>query len=167
MHALEDEIEAAELESAEPLDVAVAPLDPAYLMYTSGSTGRPKGVIVPHRAIVRLVRDQNYARFAEDEVFLSLAPLAFDASTFEIWGALLNGARVGIVGSTAPSLDDIAEAIRDYKVTTLWLTAGLFHVFVDCKLDALRPLRQLLAGGDVLVARPCQEGACGAARIAG
>lgn len=148
--SLEAEIAAAQSESELDRDVAVAPLDPAYIMYTSGSTGRPKGVVVPHRAIVRLVREQNYARFAPDEVFLSLAPLAFDASTFEIWGALLNGARLGIVGSNAPSLDVIAKAIADYEVTTLWLTAGLFHVFVDCNLEALRPLRQLLAGGDVL-----------------
>jgi len=147
---LEGEIAAAATSSPFEHDAAVDPMAPAYIMYTSGSTGRPKGVVVPHRAIVRLVRDQNYARFAADEVFLSLAPLAFDASTFEIWGALLNGAKLGIVGCTSPSLDAITEAVRAYQVTTLWLTAGLFHVFVDCNLDGLRPLRQLLAGGDVL-----------------
>lgn len=147
---LEQEMDAALQESALDRDAWVDPLAPAYLMYTSGSTGRPKGVIVPHRAIVRLVREQNYARFADNEVFLSLAPLAFDASTFEIWGALLNGARLGIVGKLSPSLDEIAEAIRTYGVTTLWLTAGLFHIFVDCNIEGLRPLRQLLAGGDVL-----------------
>jgi amino acid adenylation domain-containing protein len=148
--SLEGELAASATASPAENDAAVDPMAPAYIMYTSGSTGRPKGVVVPHRAIVRLVRDQNYARFASDEVFLSLAPLAFDASTFEIWGALLNGAKLGIVGCTSPSLDAIAGAIRDYQVTTLWLTAGLFHVFVDCDLDGLRSLRQLLAGGDVL-----------------
>jgi amino acid adenylation domain-containing protein len=147
---LEDELDASRHESALDRDADTAPLAPAYIMYTSGSTGQPKGVIVPHRAIVRLVRGQDYCRFASDEVFLSLAPLAFDACTFEIWGALLNGARLGIVANPAPAIDEIAEAIRRYGVTTLWLTAGLFHVFVDCRLEALEPLRQLLAGGDVL-----------------
>jgi non-ribosomal peptide synthetase component F len=62
------------------------PEDPAYVMYTSGSTGRPKGVVVPHRGISRLVIGQDYCRLGPQEVILHLAPLAFDASTFEIWG---------------------------------------------------------------------------------
>jgi amino acid adenylation domain-containing protein len=129
---------------------AIGPNDLAYVMYTSGSTGHPKGVMIPHRGIVRLVRDNDYASFAQTEVFLHLAPLTFDASTFEIWGALLNGATLAIVDAMQPSLDEIAEAIDRFGVTTMWLTAGLFHLMVDHKLDALRPLRQLLAGGDVL-----------------
>lgn len=124
----------------------------AYVMYTSGSTGRPKGVMIPHRAIARLVIDNDFARFGDDEVFLQQAPLAFDASTFEIWGALLNGGTLAIPGFGRASLDDIARAIRQFNVTTLWLTAGLFHLMVDHRLEALRPLRQLLAGGDVLSA---------------
>src|SRR5205807_6633149 len=57
----------------------------AYVIYTSGSTGRPKGVEVTHQSIVRLVRETNYVKFSREEVFLQLAPIAFDASTFEIW----------------------------------------------------------------------------------
>jgi non-ribosomal peptide synthetase component F len=60
----------------------------AHLLYTSGSTGEPKGVAVVHRGVVRLVRGTGYARFGPDEVFLQAAPTSFDASTFEIWGAL-------------------------------------------------------------------------------
>jgi amino acid adenylation domain-containing protein len=133
-------------------DAAVSADQLAYIMYTSGSTGRPKGVMVPHRAILRLVRDTDYARFADDEVFLQQAPLSFDASTFEIWGALLNGGTLAIPPGGRASLDDIADAIRRFEVTTLWLTAGLFHLMVDHRLEALRSLRQLLAGGDVLSA---------------
>jgi amino acid adenylation domain-containing protein len=124
--------------------------DLAYVMYTSGSMGTPKGVMVSHRAIARLVRDQNYCRFGPDEVFLQLAPISFDASTFEIWGALLNGARLVIMPSGPTALDQIGAAIRRYGVTTLWLTAGLFHLMVDHREKDLASLRQLLAGGDVL-----------------
>ncbi|MCB4769601.1 amino acid adenylation domain-containing protein [Ancylobacter sp. Lp-2] len=141
---------AAEQFSAEPLSERADAGNPAYVMYTSGSTGRPKGVVVPHRAIVRLVRGQSYARFAPDEVVLHLAPLAFDASTFEIWGALLNGARLAVVPGAQPSLDDIVAAISAYGVTTAWFTAGLFHLLVDQRLEGLRPLRQILTGGDVV-----------------
>ncbi|MBV9788832.1 MAG: amino acid adenylation domain-containing protein, partial [Chloroflexi bacterium] len=122
----------------------------AYVMYTSGSTGQPKGIAVPHQAVVRLVQQTNYAQFGPDERVLQLAPLAFDASTFELWGALLNGATLVLYPEARPSLDRLAQAIRTERITTLWLTAGLFHQMVDTHLDALASLRQLLAGGDVL-----------------
>jgi non-ribosomal peptide synthetase component F len=124
--------------------------DLAYVMYTSGSTGRPKGVMVPHRAVLRLAIGNDYATLDETEVLLQLAPLSFDASTFEIWGALLNGGSLAIMAESHPSLDDIAAAITRHSVSTLWLTAGLFNLMVEHRLDGLRPLRQLLAGGDVL-----------------
>jgi non-ribosomal peptide synthetase component F len=73
---------------------AIGPEDLAYVMYTSGSTGRPKGVRIPHRGVVRLVRANDYARFGPEEVFLQFAPISFDASTLDIWGSLLNGARL-------------------------------------------------------------------------
>jgi amino acid adenylation domain-containing protein len=122
----------------------------AYVMYTSGSTGRPKGVMVENRSIVRLVFNTNYCRFGPDEVFLQLAPISFDASTFEIWGALLHGAKLVLMPPQPPSLQEIGDHIRKHRVTTMWLTAGLFHLFVDQRLEDLRPLRQLLAGGDSL-----------------
>ena len=125
----------------------------AYVMYTSGSTGRPKGVMVEHRAIIRLVRNTNYCRFGADEVFLQFAPISFDASTLEIWGPLLNGGRLVIMPPQATSLEDLGRVIREQNVTVLWLTAGLFHLMVEERLEDLRPVRQLLAGGDVLSPR--------------
>ncbi len=140
----------SERSSGDTMSVPLSGDDPAYIMYTSGSTGRPKGVVIPHRGIVRLVIDSDFASLDASETILQLAPLAFDASTLEIWGALLNGGRLVFVAGDNPSLDDIAEVIARKGVTTLWLTAGLFHLMVDQRLDALKPLRQLLAGGDVL-----------------
>ncbi len=81
----------------------VAPVSPAtseslaYVMYTSGSTGRPKGVCVPHYAISRLVRDTNYIGLRPGDRLAHAATLAFDAATFEIWGALLTGAAVVVL----------------------------------------------------------------------
>ena len=122
----------------------------AYLMYTSGSTGTPKGVVVPHRGITRLVCSPDYVNIGADDVFLQLAPISFDASTFEIWGALLNGARLAVMPPGPVSLAQIGEAIRREGVTILWLTGGLFNLMVDERLDDLRPLKQLLVGGEAL-----------------
>ncbi|HEX5872257.1 MAG TPA: non-ribosomal peptide synthetase, partial [Longimicrobium sp.] len=122
----------------------------AYVMYTSGSTGRPKGVAVPHRAVLRLVRGADYARFGADEAWLQLAPVAFDASTLELWGPLLNGGRVAIFPATLPTVEALGGFIARHGVTSAWLTAGLFHQMVDANLPALGGLTQLLAGGDVL-----------------
>ncbi|HEX6864352.1 MAG TPA: AMP-binding protein, partial [Thermoanaerobaculia bacterium] len=122
----------------------------AYVMFTSGSTGRPKGVAVTHRNVVRLVRETGYARFGPEEVFLQLAPVSFDASTLEIWGALLNGGRLVIAPPGPASLAGLGRLVARHGVTTLWLTAGLFHQMVEENLPDLSPVRQLLAGGDVL-----------------
>jgi amino acid adenylation domain-containing protein len=135
-----------------PRQVA-GPTKLAYVMYTSGSTGQPKGVMIEHRGIVRLVRDTNYCHFGSDEIFLQFAPPSFDASTFEVWGALLNGGRLVLMPSETSSLEDLVRAVRQYGVTTLWLTAGLFHLIVEEHPGALKSLRQLLAGGDVLSPR--------------
>jgi amino acid adenylation domain-containing protein len=130
-------------------DVAVTAEHPAFLLFTSGSTGRPKGVILPHRGTVRLVRNNDFISITSDDVFLQAAPVSFDASLLEIWGALLNGGRL-ILMPDGPSLDQIASSVRTKGVTTLWLTAGLFQLMVDEHLDSLKGLRHLLAGGDVL-----------------
>ncbi len=122
----------------------------AYVMYTSGSTGKPKGVAVPHRGIVRLVRNTNYVTLTADDVILACAPVSFDASTFEIWGSLLNGGTLVLYPPVIPEPHEIARMVREYHVTTLWLTAGLFHLMAETQPEGFRGLRQLLAGGDVL-----------------
>ncbi|MET0645248.1 MAG: amino acid adenylation domain-containing protein, partial [Pyrinomonadaceae bacterium] len=122
----------------------------AYLMYTSGSTGEPKGVMVTHRNVLSLVRGANYADLGAREVFLQFAPVSFDASTFEVWGPLLNGGRLVVFPPGTASLGELGEFVERTQVTTLWLTAGLFHQAVDAGLGGLGSVRQLLAGGEAL-----------------
>ncbi len=136
--------------AALPALPALYPEQLAYVLFTSGSTGRPKGVAVTHRNVVRLVRETGYLRFGPDEVFLQLAPVSFDASTLEIWGPLLNGGRLAVYPPGPLDLSELGGALQRYGVSTLWLTAGLFHQMVESHLEGLRPVRQLVAGGDVL-----------------
>jgi acyl-coenzyme A synthetase/AMP-(fatty) acid ligase/acyl carrier protein len=120
------------------------------MMYTSGSTGNPKGVTVPHRAIIRLVKSNDFASFSPDETFLQFAPISFDASTLEIWGPLLNGGRLAIYPPNFESLEQLDDVLNREKVSALWLSSGLFNTVVDKKIEALRNIRQLLVGGDVV-----------------
>ncbi|MBT9518643.1 MAG: amino acid adenylation domain-containing protein [Methyloversatilis discipulorum] len=122
----------------------------AYVIYTSGSTGQPKGVMVEQRSIARLVFGCDYAHFGPDETFLLLAPMAFDASTFELWGALLHGARCVIHPEAAATAAGLEATIERHGVSTLWLTAALFNAVIDERPTALRGLRQLLTGGEAL-----------------
>src|SRR6202007_2614059 len=103
---------------------------------------RPKGVCVPHRAVVRLVRDTNYASFTAADVFLLMAPIAFDASTFEIWGCLLNGGRLVVFPPYTPSLAELGEAIQKHQLTTIWLTTGLFNQIGEERPGGLKALSQ-------------------------
>jgi amino acid adenylation domain-containing protein len=131
---------------------SVGPESLAYVIYTSGSTGRPKGVMVEHRPIVRLTKNNPFVHLGPDAVMLQYAPATFDAATFEIWGSLLNGARLVIAPPGTLSLEELGAVIRERQITTLWLTAGLYHLIVDERLDDLRGVRELLAGGEALSA---------------
>lgn len=122
----------------------------AYVMYTSGSSGKPKGVQVQHRNIVRLLFGADYARLDATRTILHMAPISFDASTFELWGALLHGARCVLLPARVPSAADIRDAVRTHHVTTMWLTASLFNMVIDEAPDALQGVEQVLTGGESL-----------------
>jgi amino acid adenylation domain-containing protein len=132
------------------VDVAGGPDDLAYLMYTSGSTGRPKAVMVEHRNVANLVTRPTYVSLGPDDRVLQLASVAFDAATFEIWGALLGGARLVLAPPGALTAKEVGDVVRRWGVTVLWLTAALFHRQVDEDVEAFRGVRTVLAGGDVL-----------------
>jgi amino acid adenylation domain-containing protein len=133
-----------------PPHALMHPLQLAYVMYTSGSTGIPKGVGATHRAIVRLVKDNWFTPINEKHILLQFAPLSFDASTLEIWGSLLTGARLIVLEAQLPSLDELGRTLQRYAVNMLWLTAGLFHQMVESQTEALSSVKTVLAGGDVL-----------------
>lgn len=121
----------------------------AYIICKFISTDKPKAVSIIHQGVVNSVKGNNYANFGE-EVVLQLASIAFDVAMLEIWGSLLNGASLVIIPLHKPSLPELAQAIRHYQITTLWLTTELFHLMVDEQLSDLKQLKQIIVGGDVL-----------------
>lgn len=136
-------------ESEQAPSVPLGPDDVAYVMYTSGSTGRPKGAVIPHRAVVRLVCDNAFARIAATDKVGQGSNCAFDAATFEIWGALLNGATlVGLENDVMLSSAALARVIGERGVTVLFVTTALFNELVAAQPDTFRGLRVLLFGGE-------------------
>ncbi|GAB3327494.1 hypothetical protein GCM10027299_28180 [Larkinella ripae] len=120
----------------------------AYVVFTSGSTGQPKSVAIPHRGVARLVKGANYAQLDETTILLGMAPLAFDASTFDVWATLANGGQLILMPERQPTLDAIKYAIQAHRVNTVFLTTALFNVLVDSDLSGLTTLSQLLTGGE-------------------
>jgi len=147
-------------EAVAGLHIRVGATAPAYVMYTSGSTGKPKGIEVVHRNLVRLVRNTNFMTMDSDLVFLHYAPISFDAATLELWAPLLNGGRVVVAPNGRLSPEEIGAVITQGDVNAAWFTAALFHYLAEYHLEIFRPLKQLLAGGDVLspkLVRKCLE----------
>ena len=122
----------------------------AYIMYTSGSTGTPKGVGIEQAGVVRLVKGADYLPIEPGDAWLQLSSVTFDASTLEIWSALLNGAELTVMPPGTPSLSTLGSAIAENGITHVFLTSGLFSLMIDEQLANLKGLKILLAGGDVL-----------------
>lgn len=121
----------------------------AYIAYTSGSTGKPKGVMVDREAVVSLVKDADYVEFNERLCIAQASNTAFDATTFEIWGALLNGARLCIVDkNTLLSPPEFDALVTSAGIDTLFITTALFNQYSVHGGPTLARLRHLLFGGE-------------------
>ena len=138
-------------ESAADLASGVTPEHLAYVIYTSGSTGRPKGVMVPHRAVVRLVANADYAQLDATDCVAQAANPSFDATTFEVWGPLIAGGRMVLIDrEVALSPTEFASQLAAHGVTTLFLTTALFNEMCAENPAAFRQLRHLLFGGSAV-----------------
>ncbi|MEO6236336.1 MAG: amino acid adenylation domain-containing protein [Vicinamibacterales bacterium] len=125
--------------------------DGAYVIYTSGSTGTPKGVVVPHRAVARLVVNTDYISIREDDRVAQASNASFDAATFEIWGALINGATlVHLSADDVSSPGRLAERIATSRIGILFVTTAVFNAVARHDAAAFGPLRALLFGGEAV-----------------
>jgi amino acid adenylation domain-containing protein/FkbH-like protein len=148
---LEADSEEIQSQSLENLPNRATPEDVAYIIYTSGSTGQPKGAAVPHRAVNRLVLKTNYIELDASDRIAQVSNISFDAATFEIWGALLNGAQLrGIATDVALSPKDFAGELREQGITAMFLTSALFSQLAAEVPGAFATMRTLLAGGEAL-----------------
>jgi amino acid adenylation domain-containing protein len=148
-----DGIEAAEAIAANP-DRLDSSRRVAYVIYTSGSTGTPKGVLVPHRAVTRLVINNEYAVIGADDRVAFAANPAFDASTFELWAPLLNGGTVVVIDhDTVLTPEAFIRTLQEERINVLWLTVGLFNQLAEALEPVFAQFKVVITGGDVLEPR--------------
>lgn len=125
----------------------------AYIMYTSGSTGTPKGVLIEHAGIIRLVQSTNYIVIKAHDRIAQSSKFLFDASTLEIWGALLNGATlVCLPQDTLLDKDALHSILKEERITILFLTTQLFHTYAHLAPELFSQLKYLVIGGEALLA---------------
>ncbi|MFT8352151.1 amino acid adenylation domain-containing protein [Clostridium saccharoperbutylacetonicum] len=137
------------------IEYKASPNSLAYVMYTSGTTGTPKGVMVEHKSVIRLVKDTNYVEFKEDDVVLQTGSIVFDASTFEIWGALLNGSTLCLIDKIDMLDTSKLKSVIEYKkITIMFLTPSLFKLLVEDDISLFKNVRELVVGGDKM---PCKQ----------
>ena len=107
--------------------------------------------MIPNRAIVRLVKNTNFIKFSKGDRILQTGSIAFDASTFEIWGALLNGLELFLLKKTDllnPTY--FSDYIKRNKISSLFLTTSLFNRFCEENPKMFGVLKYLLIGGEAL-----------------
>ncbi|MDT8999093.1 non-ribosomal peptide synthetase [Paucibacter sp. APW11] len=143
-------VDAGTAQRCEPLPpLNLHPLELAHVIYTSGSTNEPKGVCITHRGVLDLIQGANYCDFMPDDVVYHGMSIAFDGSTFEIWGALLSGACL-VVAPPRITGEEMEALVNRHGVTIMLLTTGLFNALGGPALARMRSLRVLMAGGDVM-----------------
>ena len=138
-------------QSSQSFQTKVLPENLAYVIYTSGSTGQPKAAAVSHGSMIRLLRDTNYIQFQGDEVVAQTVNMSFDPSTFEIWGALLNGCRLVIItNEVLLDVEKFAAEIVDKGVQVMFLATALFNEVGRLKPAMFNSVKHLLIGGEAI-----------------
>lgn len=122
--------------------------DLACVVFTSGSTGTPKGVLVPQRAILATIFEQEYSAFGPREIFLHCAPTSWDGMSLEVFGAILHGGKCVLLPNNRTDPLMVADLCRRENITMLQCSASLLNYLVDEHLDDVRQVRTVFTGGE-------------------
>ncbi|KXV10795.1 hypothetical protein CR51_08605 [Caballeronia megalochromosomata] len=128
-----------------PVAMDIPPQSLINVMYTSGSSGLPKGIELTHEGIVDMAMD---LLDFPPQCVLFQSSYAFDASSYEIWSALLRGDELVVASCEQLTPADLRREIASHGANNLLLTTSLFNLLVTEDLECLNGLRTILTGGD-------------------
>lgn len=131
-------------------DADIDPTARVNIMYTSGSTGEPKGIEIKHQGIMRMVCEPVHNRIFEHDVVLFSSAVGFDASTWEIWGVLLNAATMVLLPPQSHDPSVFRNLIHIHRITTLSLPTALFHILASEDITCFEKVRRVIVGGESL-----------------
>lgn len=152
-HVVQDRLTAVDVEAGTrempetPLGAPAFPESLAYVIYTSGSTGRPKGVLVEHRNVTNFIQTvQEMFRLGPEDRILQFASPGFDVSVFEIFGALLSGARLRVMDEEERgSVDALDAVLSNEGITVIDLPPAVMELLDP---DGYPDLRVAFVGGE-------------------
>ncbi|MCP5102705.1 MAG: amino acid adenylation domain-containing protein, partial [bacterium] len=144
--AIDDESIYAGVTDVSNQPTASGPDDLAYVIYTSGTTGKPKGVMMHHRGIASLnVCTRERFQLDETSRVLQFATVSFDASVWEVWMALMNGAALVLVDTdTIQNYERFIDYINS-KGITITLLPPIYVNHIDP--GSVKTFKTLLTGG--------------------
>lgn len=131
----------------------IASANLAYVIYTSGTTGKPKGVMIEHRNVVSLVINSGYLDVNEQDGFLFLSNIAFDAAIFEIFTPILHGCKLVIPENNLELMANLSafkDVLSIHQISCLWLTKTLFDQLLLANMEIFSQLNNLIVGGEAL-----------------
>jgi amino acid adenylation domain-containing protein len=139
------------LSSRQATGVKTGPDSRIYIMYTSGTTGRPKGIAVSNRNVLKLVYEPGEITVRQQDRVLQWSNYSFDGSVYDIYSSLLLGASLHLIKDDWVSdVNELSRVITEQKITVCFITTALFNSFIDINPDALKGLRKILFGGEMV-----------------
>lgn len=153
---LEDILASPSPDSNENYKDNVTPNNLGYVIYTSGSSGQPKGVMLPHKALLNLIK-WHQGKIREKRNVLQFTTLNFDMSFLEIFSALCSGGILTLISEhDRMDLTSFATIVKKHHVQQLVISVPFLKSLADAKIEKkyFQNLKEIIIAGEQIIITP-------------